>query len=252
MNFDRAWRFIAPLLLVGLLISGTFNLFLFLQGKEYYLQLNETRLDPLGLSYYVSTPNPEDLNNPRQPVVVFFGDSRAASWPPPANLEGFRFINRGIGAQTSAQVLYRFDEHVKPLHPQIIILQAGINDLKTIPLFPERKDVIITNCQANIQQIVTQATKSGATVILTTLFPTGNVPWERQLFWSADVAKAVDEVNTFIRSLEKQGVIIFDAYSILAENNVAREEYFQDTLHLNAAGYKALNIELGRILTNLR
>lgn len=40
------------------------------------------------------------------------------------------------GAQTSAQVVWRFAEHIAPLQPDKIILQVGINDLKTIPLFP--------------------------------------------------------------------------------------------------------------------
>jgi lysophospholipase L1-like esterase len=192
------------------------------------------------------------LTASRQTVVVFVGDSRAASWPPPANLEGFEFINRGIGAQTSAQTLHRFKAQVKPLQPHIVILQVGINDLKTIPLFPERKEAILANCQGNIQQIVSQATSSGTIVILTTIFPTGRVPWERKLFWSPNVAEAVDEVNIFIRSLEAQNVIIFDAYSLLADNGVARDDYFQDTLHLNAAGYEALNVELGHILASLK
>ncbi len=252
MKLDRALRLIVTLLVVGLLVSVILNLFLYTQGREYYQQLNETRLDPLGLNYYPSDSGQKALTTPRQTVVVFFGDSRAANWPPPAKFEGFEFINRGIGTQTSAQTLHRFEAHVKPLQPQIVILQVGINDLKTIPLFPERKNAILANCQANIQQIVSQATSSGATVILTTIIPTGKVPWERKLFWSPDVAQAVDEVNSFIRSLEAQNVIIFDAYSLLADNGVARDEYFQDTLHLNAVGYEALNVELGHILVSLK
>jgi lysophospholipase L1-like esterase len=238
MKLDRVLRLIMPLLMVGLLISITLNLFLYTQGREYYLQLNETRLDPLGLSYYPSVSSPEALTTSRQTSVVFFGDSRAASW--------------GIGAQTSAQTLYRFEAQVKPLQPQIVILQVGINDLKTIPLFPERKEAIIANCQTNIQQIVTQSASNGATVVLTTIFPIGQVPWERQPFWSPEVAQAIDEVNTFIRSLEEQNVIIFDADSVLVDNSMARDEYFQDTLHLNPTGYEALNVELARILASLK
>jgi lysophospholipase L1-like esterase len=49
------------------------------------------------------------------------------------NSKGFSFVNRGINTQTSAQVLGRFDKHVVPLHPNIVIVQVGINDLKTIP-----------------------------------------------------------------------------------------------------------------------
>ena len=240
-------HFILALLSVALLASAVLNLILFIQSRQYYLQLNETRLDPLGLSSY--SPDPlQSAANSDKAIAVFFGDSRAADWPPP-DLARFEFVNRSIGAQTSAQALQRFSYHVKPLHPQVVLIQVGINDLKTIPLFPVRKEAIIASCQDNIRHIVTQSVDGGAIVILTTIFPAGEVPLERQPFWSPDVAKAIGEVNTFIRSLEAQNVIILDAYSILAdESGTIQAEYAQDTLHLNTIGYAALNRYLMPIL----
>ncbi len=197
---------IPALLSVVLLISVALNLLLFVQGRQYYLQLNETRLDPLGLSSY-SPDTLQSAANSDKPMIVFFGDSRAANWPPP-DLARFEFVNRGIGAQTSAQALQRFGYDVRPLRPRVVLVQVGINDLKTIPLFPERKEAIIANCQDNIQRIVRQSVDDGAIVILTTVFPVGRVPFERQLFWSPDVAKAIVEVNAFIRSLEAYNVSV--------------------------------------------
>lgn len=186
------------------------------------------------------------------PLVVFFGDSRAVSWLAP-DLREFEFVNRGIGSQTSIQVLARFDYDVKPLNPNIIIVQAGINDLKTIPLFPDRKKTIVTNCKENVRQIVERSTKSGATVILTTIFPVAQVPIWRKPFWSDDVAIAVDEVNVFIRSLAGSKVIVFDAYAVLAnDKGITRAEYSQDLLHLTNLGYQRLNAELTPILLRLK
>lgn len=234
---------------VILLASITLNFYLFNRGQQYYLQLNETRLDPLGLSYYSSVPDQQGLISPEKVTVVLFGDSRAAAWPAPPNLSEFEFVNRGIGAQTSAQCAQRFDDHVSPLHPQIVIVQVGINDLKTIPLFPERKEVIIARCKENIQEIVDRSTALGATVILTTIFPIGRVPLERRPFWSDDVALAIDEVNAHISSLQSENIIVFDSYSILADNKgLVRPEYSQDFLHINAKGYEALNHELTHVL----
>jgi lysophospholipase L1-like esterase len=242
-------HFITALLSVALLASVVLNLILFTQSRQYYLQLNETRLDPLGLSSY-SPDSLQNAANPDKAIAVFFGDSRAADWPPP-DLASFEFVNRGIGAQTSAQALQRFDYHVKPLHPRVVLVQVGINDLKTVPLFPERKRAIIAGCEENIRHIVTQSVDGGATVVLTTIFPTGEVPLERQPFWSPDVAQAVSDVNTYIRSLQAQDVIVLDAYSILSnESGMMRDEYAQDMLHLNAAGYAALNEHLMPILSD--
>jgi lysophospholipase L1-like esterase len=184
-------------------------------------------------------------------LVVFFGDSRAQGWPEPS-LSQYNFVNRGIGNQTSAQVAQRFEHHVEPLHPRVIVIQVGINDLKTIPLFPGRKRSIIANCQENIGRIVADSTRLGASTVLTTILPVGKVPVERRLFWSKDVALAVDEVNTYIRSLEGPDVTVLDAFSLLADRQgVARPEYSKDLLHLNAAGYETLNSELARVLAAL-
>ncbi len=234
-----------------LLTSLGMNYYLYNQGAEYYRELNATRLDPLGLSAYPLEPEPN--NSTGQTRVVFFGDSRAASWPAPSSLDRFEFINRGIGAQTSAQVLQRFEYHVAPLRPHILLLQVGINDLKTLPLFPEQQAALIENCKTNIQQIVTQSTALNATVILTTIFPTGNVPIERRPFWSDEISLAVDEVNAYIQSLAADKVIVFDSYSILADaEGDIRPEYAVDTLHINSVGYDALNQELITILDMLQ
>ncbi len=245
----RLFNLTLLLCLVALVLSLVFNALLFLQARYYYLQLNETNLDPLGLNAFRADSLPQRLPATSTATVVFFGDSRAAQWSVPANLKGFSFINRGINNQTSAQVLGRFDKHVVPLRPNIIVVQVGINDLKTIPLFPERKAAIISNCKANIQQLVARSVNTGATVILTTIFPTGPVPLTRLPFWSSDIAQAVSEVNTYLYSLKSRDVVILDAYSLLADKGQARSNYVRDTLHFNEKGYQVLNQELTKVLS---
>lgn len=242
-------RIVIALLSVALLISIALNLITFSRGRQYYLQLNATRLDPLGLSFYADQHSVLVSHRKR---VVFFGDSRAYAWPFPSCLDQFQFINRGIGSQTSAQVLERFDDHIEPLYPQVIIVQIGVNDLKTIPLFPGQKAFIIAECKANIEQIVSKSLELGATVILTTIFPLSEIPLERRLFWSPDVAEAIEEVNAFVYSLEGENVMVLNTAAVLTdERGIIREEYSRDLLHLNEAGYEALNKELVRILATL-
>jgi lysophospholipase L1-like esterase len=249
MKLRRCSLLIAGLFLILLLASLFLNYYLFRQGRHYYLQLNETRLDPLGLSYYHTGPVAQDPANPGRMRVVFFGDSRAASWPAPPGLDQFEFINRGIGSQTSEQVVLRFDHHVAPLRPQILVVQVGINDLKTIPLFPGRREAIVACCQENVRQIVRRATDLGATVILTTIFPLAEVPLERRLFWSDEVALAIDELNGYVHALAGENVVVLDAFAILADDKgLVQTAYSRDLLHLNATGYEALNVVLARVL----
>jgi lysophospholipase L1-like esterase len=236
--------------LFGLLAASlALNSYLFSQSTIYYRQLNETRLDPLNLNTYPPQANLE----PGRPLALFYGDSRAASWPAPATNRAITFLNRGIGAQTSAQVALRFAAHVQPVRPDILILQVGVNDLKTIPLFPARKAEIIAACRDNIRRIVADANNLGATVILTTIFPVGRVPLERQVFWSDEVAASIAAVNSDLRALGGDKVILFDAYTVLADGDgLLRAEYTLDTLHLNDRGYAALNQALAPLLNQLR
>jgi lysophospholipase L1-like esterase len=167
-------------------------------------------------------------------------------------MEGYEFINRGIGSQTSIQTLQRFDQHIQPLQPDVVLIQVGVNDLKTIPLFPQRKELTIADCKTNIQKIVEQSKALGAVVILTPILPVGEIPLERKPFWSDDVNLAIEEVNTYIKSLASENVIIFDPFSILLdEKGVVKREYSKDELHLNEKGYEVLNQEFIQFLNSL-
>ena len=229
---------------LALLASIALNIVLFQQGQDYYLDLNQTRLDPLGLSSFAHADKPAP-----SPSIVFFGDSRAADWPEPPQITNATIINRGIGAQTSAQAIGRFQQHVAGLQPDVIVLQIGINDLKTIPLFPERKDTIVQNCKTNIGQLVQLSLDTGARVIVTTIFPLGAIPLERRPFWSDDVAIAIKDVNAYIASLANDHVVVFDTARILANpQGIVESQYSRDFLHLSSAGYVALNQAIGDIL----
>ncbi|NEP79247.1 MAG: SGNH/GDSL hydrolase family protein [Okeania sp. SIO3B3] len=226
--------------------------FFFNRSRKFYLQLNSLQLNPLAIKFYPIDTNSKEAKNPNQKNIVFFGDSRARGWNSPKDFDDFNFINRGISGQTTAQVLGRLNQHLKPLSADTVIVQVGVNDLYRIPIFPENKETIISNCKSNIKEIVRQSRQLGAVVILTTIFPIAEVPLERKLFWSPDVELAIKEVNDFIFSLENKDVIIFDTKAILAnEKGKVKEEYSRDFLHLNRAGYKALNEKLMPILQGL-
>ena len=250
MASNKLFILLTSLLLLMLGGSIALNILLYNQAKKYYLQVNETRLDPSGLTYY-----PVNLKKTTQKDkirVVFFGDSRADGWISP-NISGYEFINRGIHAQTSVQTVQRFPSHVRSLQPNIIIIQVGVNDLKTVALFPESRNSIVANCRDNIQRIVDESKNLGATVILTTIFPVGEVPIQRQPFWSDDIESAVNEVNAYIATLAEDKVIIFDAFSILANNQgMMLQKYGSDELHLNNQGYERLNKKLVQLLDKIK
>lgn len=224
--------------------SIVINFVFFDSAKNFYLSLNALRLDPLGLEKYGPVGT---LPKDRRPSVLIYGDSRAEQWSMPRD-GGFTFVNRGIGGQTSAQVLGRFEAHVAPLRPDFMVLQVGINDLKLIPLFASRKKRITQNCKKNIRAIIARANAIGTTVIVTTLFPLGDVPLKRKPFWSDDVAAAMNEVNRFLRTLESDNVILLDTFTLLGGKN-GTNDYHKGLLHLNKEGYEKINRALLKLLS---
>ncbi len=250
MKLSKRYVLLNALVLIMLGGSFFFNFSLYSQAKKYYFELNQTRLDPLGLSYY--PVNFKEVAGTHPFRVVFFGDSRAASWTPP-NISGYEFINRGISSQTSVQTIERFSYHVRPLKPNVVVVQVGINDLKTVALFPEHRKLIVANCQANIKRIVEESRNLGAVVILTTIFPVGHVSLARKPFWSDEIDQTVKETNAYIATLADDKTIVFDTFSILADSQgMMLQKYSADELHLNQQGYVILNEELVRLINRIK
>lgn len=241
---------ILSLLLLVLLLAGSLiaNVVLYRQADSNYRQLCETQLDPYGLKH------PSFVDSPRsgptsKPIAVFYGDSRAKAWPAP-QFPALQFLHRGIGGQSTEQIRGRIDAHLLALSPRVVILQAGINDLKTIALFPDRRDDIVATCKSNLREIISRATAGGATVIVTTIFPPGDVPLERRPIWSPAIEPAVEDVNADLRTLASDKVIVFDAWKLLEQNSKLRDGLGLDTLHLNEKGYELLNAKLTETLNS--
>lgn len=191
------------------------------------------------------------------PVILFLGDSRAKAWPAPETVGPHIFLNRGVGFDTSRQVLQRLPIHVAPLCPQIVVVQAGINDCKELLLAPQKHAIIIEETLTTLRHIVEQVRATGAHVVLSTIFPVGNAPISgTKSFWGIDqpeaamqVRNAVIQINQDLVALHPADVTIFDAAKLL--QNAAGwldTAYARDELHINAAGYQRLNQALGPLL----
>ena len=61
--------------------------------------------------------------------VVFFGDSITDIWHLDEYFPGKPYVNRGIGGQTTPQMLVRFRQDVINLQPKVVVILAGTNDI---------------------------------------------------------------------------------------------------------------------------
>ena len=249
----RRWRITLVIVLLTLLIASlAANVAFYSLSKSEYREMKLVRLDPLGLNGAAFPPDLPADTSTGAPLAVFFGDSRAQGWwPPPPQVPGWRFANRGIYGQTTEQAKARYDAQVAPLKPRVVVLQCGINDLTAIGVLPGQRDAIVSDCKRNLRAIIDRATGSGTTVIVTTIFPTSAVPIARRPIWSNLIPAAVREVNADLRSISNPRVILFDAYELLQDADQTRKQYAHDTLHLNPEGYRVLNEQLVKLLDSL-
>src|ERR1700722_2389909 len=61
--------------------------------------------------------------------VVFLGDSITDYWKLADYFPGKPYINRGIDGQTTPEMLVRFRQDVIDLHPNLLLVLAGTNDI---------------------------------------------------------------------------------------------------------------------------
>jgi hypothetical protein len=64
---------------------------------------------------------------PGENRVVFFGDSITDIWHLDEYFPGKPYLNRGIGGQTTPQMLVRFRQDVINLQPKVVVILAGIS-----------------------------------------------------------------------------------------------------------------------------
>ncbi|MDP6170378.1 MAG: GDSL-type esterase/lipase family protein, partial [Candidatus Marinimicrobia bacterium] len=69
--------------------------------------------------------------SPSENRVVFMGDSITEEWSNlyPRYFDDRSYINRGIGGQTTPQMLIRFRPDVIDLSPSVVVILAGTNDI---------------------------------------------------------------------------------------------------------------------------
>jgi len=69
------------------------------------------------------------LKSANEDRVVFMGDSITDIWKLEKWFPGKPYVNRGIGGQTTPQMLIRFRPDVIDLDPKVVVILAGTNDI---------------------------------------------------------------------------------------------------------------------------
>ncbi len=96
------------------------------------LELNERRLkDWPALNRYRADNAALGAAAAGEQRVVFMGNSITEGWARyfPTMFAGKPYVGRGIGGQTTPQMLVRFRQDVIALKPAVVVILAGTNDI---------------------------------------------------------------------------------------------------------------------------
>jgi lysophospholipase L1-like esterase len=167
--------------------------------------------------------------------VVFLGDSITEGWTGmhPDFFTANGFAGRGIGGQTSPQMLVRFRQDVIGLAPQAVHIMAGTNDIaeNTGAYDPQAT-------QGFIASMAELAKAHGIRVILASVPPAGEFFWHPGL----GPAEKIRTLNVWLKDYAaSNGLTYADYTSMLDDGNGAMKPGFaSDGVHPTRAGYTVM------------
>ena len=165
--------------------------------------------------------------------VVFFGDSITDGWRLDQSFPGKPYVNRGIGGQTTSQMLVRFRQDVIDLKPAAVIIEAGTNDIASV-MGPSTEGTM-----ADFFQSMTELAKlHGIRVILASVTPVCDC--FKKMTDRRPPGKIIGLNGWLKEYAQRSGSVYLDYYSALVEGRAMKRELTVDGLIPNDAGYEKM------------
>jgi lysophospholipase L1-like esterase len=163
--------------------------------------------------------------------VVFLGDSITENWQAAdPGLFTAGVLDRGISGQTTPQILLRCYADVVALHPRVVHIMAGTNDVagNTGPV----SDATMLD---NIAAMIDIARANNIKVVLASIPPAKSFPWRGQIH----PATRIRELNQQLRQLAaKRHVVYVDYQAALSDAEGGMPASLaNDGVHPNRDGY---------------
>jgi lysophospholipase L1-like esterase len=176
-----------------------------------------------------------ELPPPTADRVVFMGNSITEAWPKffRTQFPGKPYVGRGIGGQTTPQMLVRFRQDVIALRPRVVVILAGTNDIAG-NTGPSTLEMI----EDNITSMTELAQANGIRVVLCSVLPVFDYPWKPGL----EPAPKIMALNAWMRDYAAvHHAVYLDFHSAMQdERHGLRSELGYDGVHPNEAGYRVM------------
>jgi lysophospholipase L1-like esterase len=183
---------------------------------------------------------------PGEKRVVLMGNSITEGWKSsdPEFFARSGFINRGIGGQTTPQMLLRFRQDVIALEPSAVVILAGTNDIagNTGPMTLEQ-------IMDNLKSMTELALSNEIKVILCSVLPAFDYTWRPGL----EPNKKIPLLNAMLKEFTTQNDVYYlDYFSAMTDgNNGLPKVYSEDGVHPTLEGYKVMEPMLLEALESL-
>lgn len=213
-----------------------------------FISMSETSFaqDWANLAKYETQNNQLPSKQSGEKRIVLMGDSITEFWSQlqPDFFTNTSYINRGISGQTTPQMLIRFRPDVLNLHPDVVVILAGVNDIAG-NTGPSTNDAIF----GNIISMVESAKANAIKVILCSVLPANNFYWRP----NEKAAETIIQLNQLIQSYAKQHHIPYvDYHSAMADaKNGLPKEFSEDSVHPNLKGYQTMQPLLEKAVQKL-
>jgi len=166
--------------------------------------------------------------------VVFLGDSITDIWHLDKFFPGKPYVNRGIGGQTTPQMLIRFRPDVIALAPRVVVILAGTNDISgnTGPM-------TLGEIEANLETMAELARLHNVQVVLSSVLPVNNYTERSKLFFPLRPPEQILELNRWIKDYAARNNFIYlDYFSAMVDDKgLLQRGLSEDGLHPNEKGF---------------
>jgi len=167
------------------------------------------------------------------PEVVFMGNSITENWAyyHPDFFSKNNYCGRGIGGQTSAQMLLRFTTDVINLRPKVVVIMAGTNDVAHNTYWVEPNKVV-----ENVVAMCNLAKANGIVPIISSIPPCASFVWNPEI---KNAAQTIVDINKSLKAYaETNGIVYVDYHAALAdEQNAFPKALSDDGCHPNPDTY---------------
>ena len=194
--------------------------------------------DPNNLKRYADADSKMLPPATKVPRVVFLGDSITDAWRLNEYFTGRDFVNRGIGGQTTIQMLARFRQDVAALNPKAVVILGGTNDIAA--------GISVNQIEDNLATIGDLAKAHGIRPIFASILPVSDYHKDTDPHNEMTPGRppaTILSIDSWMRSYcQSQGFVYMDYYSAMVDSaGQLQTDLSDDGLHPNSKGYRVMS-----------